>query len=410
VNIHKTLPTSVDGDRAPRGGQAPQRFIPFAIAAGVVVVLGAGWTLVRRAESQVNKVALASMAKPVTVVVARTAQYHETHTYIGTLRPWVEANVGPQFVSAYVDTVLVRPGAVVKRNEVLATLDCRNANASSQAVAAEARAIDARQKAVADESARLNSMLDGGFVSPNEAEQKEAQSASEQAQLASQRAKLATMTLAVDDCVLRAPFDGEISIRSIDPGAFVRPGTSIVTIVDRNTVRATFDVPEMDFDALGPKTAVGIQVLATRKKISAAVARRSPAADPDTRTVHVEVDLDNAKRDIPVNTTGQIDVHVGQPQPATVVPLVAASITGSQAAIFVVDGEVVHQKTFAILGELGSSLYLDTSLKPGSRVVTEGRAVLADGDRVAPKEAPSTVAASSGSGAQPTSPSDEAKR
>src|ERR1700690_2249321 len=123
--------------------------------------------------------------------------YRETRTYVGTLRPWVEANVGPQFVSAYIDTVLVRPGATVKRDEVLATLDCRNASASSQAVAAEARAIDARQHAFAHESARIRTLLDGGFVSPNEAEQKSAQSAAEEAQLASQRAKLASTRLEV---------------------------------------------------------------------------------------------------------------------------------------------------------------------------------------------------------------------
>ena len=87
------------------------------------------------------------------------------------------ASVGPQLVSAYVDTVLVRPGAVVKRGEVLATLDCRDASAASQAVASAARAIDARQKAARHEAARLQGLLAGNFVSPNEAEQKTAASA-----------------------------------------------------------------------------------------------------------------------------------------------------------------------------------------------------------------------------------------
>ncbi len=377
------------------------RAVPISIAGGVLGVLVVGGLLVHRADSGVNKIALASAPKPVTTVAARATTYRETHTYIGTLRPWIEADVGPQFVSAYVDTVLVRPGAAVKRNEVLATLDCRNASASSLAVAAEARAIDARQKAFADESARLNSMLDGGFVSPNEAEQKEAQTAAEQAQLASQRAKLATTSLAVSDCVLRAPFDGEISVRSIDPGAFVHPGTPIVTLVDRNTVRMTFEVPESDFDAVADKTPVSIQVLATGKSVVGAIARRSPAADPETRTVHVEVDLDNGAYTIPVNTTSEVQIRVGAPRPASEVPLVAASITGSKAALFVVEGDVVHKRVFAILGEAGSSLYVDTALKPDSSVVTEGRALLADGDRVTPKEATSTAVSSTNSASAP---------
>ncbi len=365
-----------------------KRVIPFALATGTFGILAIGWGLNRHAESQLNRVALASAPKPVTVAVAAATNYRETETYVGTLRPWIEANVGPQFVAAYVDTVLVRPGASVKRNEVLATLDCRNTSASSSAVAAEARAIDARQKAMGDESARLNTLLDGGFVSSNEAEQKEAQTASEQAQLASQRAKLTASGLAVSDCVLRAPFDGEIAVRSIDPGAFVRPGASIVTIIDRDTVRVTFDVPEAAFDWVAPKTPVSIQVLATGKTIAAAIARRSPAADPDTRTVHVEADVANADRAIPVNTTGEIRVDIGQPKAAIAVPLVAASVTGSKATLFVIDGDVARAQTFAVEGEQGSILYLEQTLPPGSRVVTEGRALLADGDRVAAEVRP----------------------
>lgn len=384
------------GPAGPNSGPAgpSSRFVPTAVGVGVALILLVGGLLLVHSESKVNKVALSAAPKPVTTVVARATTYREKHSYIGTLRPWIEANVGPQFVSAYVDTVLVRPGASVRRGEVLATLDCRNASASSLQVAAEARAIDARQKAIADESARLDSLLDGGFVSPNEAEQKQAQSASERAQLAAERAKLATTSLTVDDCILRAPFDGEISVRWIDPGAFARPGASIVTIVDRNTVRMTFEVPESDFGSVAPQTPVSIRVLATGATIGGSVARRSPAADPETRTVHVEVDLDNAAHSLPVNTTGEVVIHVGRPKEASEVPLVAASITDTTATLFVVDGGVAHEKTFGILGEEGSDLYLDTALAPGSRVVTEGRALLADGDRVAPKDVAFEAAAS----------------
>jgi RND family efflux transporter MFP subunit len=404
MTVTQTPPVTHETDR-PR--EARSRAVPIVLGAGLAAILLLGGWLVHHAESAVNTVPEDAKPKPVSVASAKDAQYRETHEYIGTLRPWIEANVGPQFVSAYVDTVLVRPGASVRRNDVLATLDCRNASASSSAVAAEARAVDARQKAIAHESARVNSLLDGGFVSPNEAEQKEAQSAAEQAQLVAEQARLATTNLAVSDCVLRAPFDGEVSLRSIDPGAFVRPGTSLVTMVDRSTIRTTFDVPESDFEAVAPKTPVSIHVLATGKSIVGAVARRSPAADPDTRTVHVEVDLDNAGRDIPVNTTGEVRVQVGQPKPSVEVPLVAASITGAKASLFVVDGEVAHRRTFPILGEEGGSLFLDPSLAAGSLVVTEGRSLLNDGDRVAPKKSRTEGALSSAPPATPA-PSDNA--
>jgi RND family efflux transporter MFP subunit len=359
-----------------------------AIVAGAALLLGAGALLMWRAESGVNKVALASAPKPVTVVASRASTFRGRRVYVGTLRPWIEASVGPQFISGYVDTVLVRPGASVKRAEVLATLDCRNASASSQAVAAEARAIDARQRAVAHESARVQSLLDGGYVSPNEAEQKAAQSAAEEAQVAAQRAKLAATTLEVSDCVLRAPFDGEVATRTIDPGAFVRPGTPIVSVVDRTTVRMTFDVPESDFDFVRPQNPVSIHVLATGDTVTGAIARRSPSADPDTRTVHVEVDLADSERRIPVNTTGEVQIAVGAPATATVIPLSAASVSGTNATLFVVEDGVARKRAFRVLGERESNLFLETALRAGTRVVTEGRSSLADGDRVEAFEGP----------------------
>ena len=371
--------------------QPRRRAVPVFIAAAVVVVLGLGALLIHRAESKVDHVALASAAKPVTAVAAQGTTFRDARTYVGTLRPWIEAQVGPQFISAYVDTVLVRPGAFVKRGEVLATLDCRNASASSQAVAAEARAIDARQRALGDESTRLKTMLDGGFVSPNESEQKEAQSAAELAQLASQRAKMVGTNLEVSDCILRSPFDGEIATRTIDPGAFVRPGTSLVSVIDRTTVRMTFDVPEGDFEMVTPGTALTVRVLATGETFSGAISRRSPSADADTRTVHCEVDIPDPKRHLPVNTTGEVRIEVGQPRAATAVPLDAASITGAKAVVFVVDGGKARKVTYPVLGELGGALFLDTSLKAGTPVVSEGRAILADGDAVVMKQVPFTA-------------------
>jgi len=370
---------------APPPPTARGRGVPLAVGGLLVAVLALGALMMWRAEASTNKVSLAQSAKPVTVVRAAEAKYRPTRSYVGTLMPWVEANVGPQLVSAFVDTVLVRPGAVVKRGEVLATLDCRNSTASQQAVASQARAIDARQRALADEAARTQALLDGGFVSPNQAEQIGAQSAAELAQLEATRAKLTGTALEVNDCVLRAPFDGEVSRRTIDPGAFVRPGTSIVTVVDRSTVRLTADAPETDFDVVAPGTKVSLHLLATNRDLTATITRRAPAADLGTRTVHFEIDVADPTRQIPVGTTGEIAVEVGDPRPATEIPLSSAVVRGAKATLFVVDGEVAHQKTVPIVGEARGRLFLDPSLPAGSRVVSQGRSLLEDGDQVAAK-------------------------
>lgn len=360
--------------------------IPLVIGGTVVAVILLGGAMMWRADAKTNKVALAETPKPVSFVTAVATPYRASRTYVGTLQPWIEANVGPQLVSAYVDTVLVRPGATVKRGEVLATLDCRNANAAQRSIASQARAIDARQRAVADEAARTQGLLDGGFVSANEAEQKVAQSTSDLASLEAMKAQLTGSSLQVDDCILRAPFDGEVSRRAIDPGAFVRPGTSIVTVVDRTTVRMVADAPENDFDVIAPGTKTSVHVYSTGRDLEAEVTRRAPAADLVTRTVHFEIDIPDPKRDIPVGTTGEVHIDVGEPRPSSEIPLYAVTLRGTKASLFVVDGDVAHRKTIDVLGERGGSVFLDPALAAGAQVVTEGRALLDEGDHVTAKE------------------------
>jgi RND family efflux transporter MFP subunit len=367
---------------APSGVEHPHKRLRLFLFGGVLFILVLGGLLLWRAQARVNSIALASAAKPVTVVKTPAVEYRPFRSYVGTLEPWESAKVGPQLISAFVSSVLVRPGAVVKKDDVLATLDCRHATASTRAVAMQANAIDARQRALADQSARTQNLLDGGFVSANEAEQVSAQSASESAQLQAGKAQLARSSLEVNDCVLRAPFDGEVATRDIDPGAFVRPGMALVSVVDRSVVRVTADAPEVDFAVVEPGTKVKMHLLATRQDVVGVIARRSPSADSGTRTIHFEIDVPNAARTLPVGTTAELTIDVGQPLPASAIPLSAAAVRSGKVTLFVVEGDTAHVRVVPLLGEREGVLYLDPTLKPGTEVVLEGRALLQDGDKV----------------------------
>ncbi len=368
----------------PRPSQnARSRRVPVLIGAGLIILLVSGAEMVRRASGQTNKVALTASPKLVSYVTAEPASYQPSRGYVGTLQARAEANVGPQLVAAYVDTVMVRPGAEVKRGQILATLDCRNASTASRATAARVRAIAAREKGLEDQAARYQSLLDGGFAATNEVEQQVAGSEAEEAQLAGEEAQMAAASLQVDDCVLRAPFDGEIATRTLDPGAFVHPGTTIVSLVDRMKVIVMVDAPEKDFELVAPGTKVALTVIATGKQRQSVIARRAPKADPSTRTIHFEIDLLDPNHELPVGTTARIHIDVGKPVAAVRIPLYAAAVKQDQASIFVADGDVARQKAVPLLGESGGQLFLGTALPAGTRVIAQGRELLSDGDRIA---------------------------
>jgi membrane fusion protein (multidrug efflux system) len=372
-------------DALPLPGPDARR-VRFVILAAIAMILAAVIGLYVRAAARTNHVALADAPKPVSTVKATAGSFRPVRSYVGTTFAWNVARVGPQYVSAYVGSVLVRPGATVKQGQVLATLDCRNSSAASREIAARAKALEQRQAAVEHESDRVKELTQGGFASQNEAEQIAARSSSEKAEVESLRASLVARGLEVDDCILRAPFAGEISDRSADPGAYVRPGNPVVTVIDRSTVRVTADVPESDFTVVAPGTKVAIEVEASGAKTEGKVSRRSPGADESTRTVHFEIDLPNPQRDLPVGTTARLTIDVGQPQPATIVPLRAGTLRGDKATLFLVDKDVAHRTTVLSLGELGGNLYVDPKLAAGTPIVVEGRALLDDLDRVAAKE------------------------
>ena len=395
-------PMSIDPEHAPPPEPPPHRdarsgragpLVPLIIALVVAALLVSGFTMYRRSRAKTNDVTLASEPKPVSVIAAHGTTFRPNRRYVATIAPWLQAKVGPQLVSAYVDTVLFRPGASVRKGEVLATLDCRNASAEAQAVSMAARALETKQAAAAKEAARIQGMLDGGFVSENEVEKKMAESAAQQADILAAKAKLLGSSLEVNDCVLKSPFDGEIDARMADPGSFVRPGAWILAVVDRSTVRIAADVPETDFTLVAPGTSVRIRVVATGRTITAPITRRSPSADPSTRTVHFEIDLTDPERGLPVGTTAELSVDIGEPIPAAELPLSAASVRGDKATVFVLEEApgggadhvvIAKKRSVAVLGESGGSLYVDPSLKD-ARIVTEGRGLLDDGDRVAAK-------------------------
>jgi hypothetical protein len=97
----------------------------------------------------------------------------------------------------------------------------------------------------------------------------------------------------------------------------------------------------------------------------------------------VEVDIADPRREIPVGTTGELRVTAGEPITAVRIPLAAATIHDTKATVFVVQGAEAHARAFTILGESQGAIYATPGdIPPDTRVVTEGRALLKNGDGV----------------------------
>lgn len=174
------------------------------------------------------------------------------------------------------------------------------------------------------------------------------------------------------DCVLRAPFNGEIAARTADPAAScIRARRSSTSSIVRSCVsRGTCPRSIWSRSRPGPGE----------------VSRRAPSSDPGTRTIRFEVDLPYSSREIAVGTTtAEVVVKLGEPVPATEIPFLAANVRGKTGTVFVVDGSTAKKTSMSAISERGGNLFVKTELAPETQVVTQCRPLLENNPRVVAK-------------------------
>jgi len=115
-----------------------------------------------------------------------------------------------------------------------------------------------------------------------------------------------------------APFDGVVTRRQVDPGDLVATsmaarGGSLFTVQKTDTVRVYCDVPETSTAALGigDKAEVKFYGLAG-EVVKGAVTRTSGAVNPTTRTMRVEIDLENPQGKLRPGMYAQVTLYPGQ--------------------------------------------------------------------------------------------------
>jgi multidrug efflux pump subunit AcrA (membrane-fusion protein) len=125
-----------------------------------------------------------------------------------------------------------------------------------------------------------------------------------------------------------------------------------------------------------------LRLLANSRDLDAKISRVSPAADPSTRTIHFEVDLDNKDLSISVGTTAEMLILESGGRRVIQIPSSAAKVEGHRATLFVIEGDRARKKVLPFLGEREGLLFLSPDLPQGSLVVLDGRNQLEDGDQV----------------------------
>jgi len=177
---------------------------------------------------------------------------------------------------------------------------------------------------------------------------------------------------------VRAPISGKVLEISVTPGEFRNDTTvPVMTIADLSTIWVSSDVPESYIRLIRPGEQVEISLLAyPGETFSAQVRRIADIVDPQTRSVKVQAELDNAAGRFRPEMYGNIR-HTASTEQTAAIPAAAVIQGDDQTAVFVEQGAGRFQQTSVKVGKLsGNLLPVKEGLKPGDRIVIDGGMLL----------------------------------
>jgi len=192
-----------------------------------------------------------------------------------------------------------------------------------------------------------------------------------------------------------APFEGVITARFVDPGAFVPAATTgstphsaaLVTLMDYRRVRVQVFVPEAEvpFIKNGVPAQVTVEELPGRT-FPGAVTRFAHALDESTKTMLAELELPNPSGDLRPGAYASVRLEVERKPDALLVPVQALLVEKAGASVFTAaDGKA--KKTPVQTGfNDGVNVEL-LNVKLDQPVILVGKQTLTDGQPVNPVEA-----------------------
>jgi RND family efflux transporter MFP subunit len=403
----------------------------------MVVILGVllAWVGIRRGKTEADDGTRAPSGDPVAAVVkVEQGTLGAPLTLAGAFKPFQDVDVHAK-VAGYIKEIYVDVGSHVKEGQILAVLEVPE-------LQAELQGADAAVRRAKQEISRGQSDLEGaksthaavhamyerlsqasqqkeGLVAQQEVDDAQAKDLGSAAQVASAEASLnaAQQALQVaqatqqqykalaDYTRITAPYAGVVTIRYADTGALIAAGTSeskqaepVVRLAQISVLRLVLPIPESIAGRIRPGDPIKVHVQALNQDYVGKVARFADSLDPDTRTMHTEIDFQNSDGRLMPGMYVVATVPVTGQKNVLTVPLEAVDMKESgQGTVLLVGPQNILEERKVSLGVQGSTrIQVVAGLKEGDEVVVGSRNEFRGGMKVQPKVIESGAAGAAG--------------
>jgi RND family efflux transporter MFP subunit len=213
-----------------------------------------------------------------------------------------------------------------------------------------------------------------------------------QGQLMAAKAKLSHDQAFYDYSKITAPFDGVVTQRYANFGALMQAGTTstqatpLVRLSDEHLYRLVIPVPESDVKYIHIGDPVEVRVPSVDKTVQGTVKRFSVDVNGATRTMHTEVEINNANGRLVPGVYAEAVITLNHNGAAIVVPVQALDRQGDQPSLMVVNHDNRVESRKVTLGiQTPDYVEIASGVSPGEQVVVTDRSGLKAGQLVKPK-------------------------
>ena len=289
-------------------------------------------------------------------------------------------NVSPKR-QGLLEELLVEEGDTVTKGQLLARMDPGDFRDRMDELKALERQAQADFEARRADFQRRERLFQREAISAADRDDFRARYLTSKASLAAAQERIQQRSVEGSELLIRAPFDGVITQRFAEPGAFVTPTTtasatagatssSIVELSQGLEVAAK--VPESDIGRIRVGQTASVRVDAfPDQRFSARVREIAPRAikTDNVTSFVVELDLTDPAPDLRIGMTVDVDFQTGRTATSTLVPTVAIVTENGKPGVLLV-GERSQPRFEPV--ELGSSSGSQTAilsdLEPGTKV------------------------------------------
>lgn len=230
---------------------------------------------------------------PENIAVVRADEIRTGPSLSGALSAETQSTVRAEVSGAVLQT-LVDVGAVVRQGQDLARIDDSGIRDSYISARSGVTTAENSVQVAEREAQRAEALAKAGAIAERQRDQARNALIAAQSMAADARARLANAQKQLDKTVIRAPFAGVVSARTVNAGDFVSPGTAAFTIINPATMRLEASVSAEALSAvrLGAPVEFTVNGYGNRRFVGR-ISSINPVADPATRQVRVIATIPN---------------------------------------------------------------------------------------------------------------------